>query len=107
MGWSPGGRSAGFMVVVVATSSVVALTTIILWKLNGSNSYVSKNCCSKQAMKQKRRYAGAAGDAGDAGHAGDAGAGADADRSLVGPSGPWDLVLVGWLGPSLQNLLLT
>ena len=69
MGWSPGGRSAGFMVVVVATSSVVALTTIILWKLNGSNSYVSKNCCSKQAMKQKRRYAGA-GDAGDAGDAG-------------------------------------
>jgi hypothetical protein len=31
MGWSPaGGRSAGFMVVVVATSSVVALATIIL-----------------------------------------------------------------------------
>ena len=54
------------------------VVTIILWKLNGSNSYVSKNCCSKQAMKQKRRYAGAAGDAGDAGDAG-----ADAGSSVI------------------------
>jgi hypothetical protein len=45
------------------------VATIILWKLNGSYSYGSKNSCSKQAMKQKRRYAGA-GDAGDAGDAG-------------------------------------
>ena len=51
------------------------VVTIILWKLNGSNSYVSKNSCSKQAMKQKRRYAGAAGDAGDAG--------ADAGSSVI------------------------
>ena len=53
--------------------SVVA--TIILWKLNGSYSYGSKNSCSKQEKKKKRRYAGAAGDAGDAG--------ADAGSSVI------------------------